>query len=297
MFANVLVGVDGSPSGRAATTLAAELAGPHGRLTLAHVYGDVPIPGRHPDAELAASARERAVALLEGERARAGVEAELAPACSSSVGRGLHVLAQERAADLLVVGSHTGGLAGSVLVGDDTRASLNGATCAIAVAPSGYVAHTGGFLRIGVGYDFSDESNAALEAARTLAADTGATLSALHVFSPPTWGYVGPMAGNWGAILEARRSTGGERIGELDDVEATAVYGLPSDELAAYGDRVDLLVVGSRSYGPLRRLVLGSTSHALARRARCALLILPRAAAAKPGGGPDQVSTSLRSSA
>lgn len=293
MFANVLVGVDGSPTGRAAITLAAELAGARSRVTLAHVYGDTPIPGRHPEPELQASLREQAQALLEDERAGARVEADLIPVCSTSVGRGLHVLAQERAADLLVVGSHTGGLAGRVLVGDDTRGSLNGATCAIAIAPGGYVARTGGFLRIGVGYDFSAESHAALEIARALAADTGAKLSALHVVSLPTWGYVGPMAGNWGAILEARRSSSRERIAELEDVEATAVYGLPSEELAAYGDRVDLLVVGSRSYGPLRRLMLGSTSNALARHARCALLILPRAAVAKP----DQVSTSLRSSA
>jgi len=41
---------------------------------------------------------------------------------------------------------------------------------------------------------------------------------------------------------------------------------------------VDLLVVGSRGYGPLGRLVHGSTSHRLARLARCPLLVLPRAA-------------------
>ena len=59
---------------------------------------------------------------------------------------------------------------------------------------------------------------------------------------------------------------------------AIAVYGLAVEELAAAGDRVDLLVVGSRGYGPLRRLVLGSTSDYLERHARCSLLVLPRAA-------------------
>jgi len=39
---------------------------------------------------------------------------------------------------------------------------------------------------------------------------------------------------------------------------------------------VDLLVVGSRSYGPVKRLVVGSTSNYLERHARCALLVLPR---------------------
>ena len=46
-------------------------------------------------------------------------------------------------------------------------------------------------------------------------------------------------------------------------------------ELLAFGDEVDLLIVGSRGHGPLRRLVLGSTSLQLTREARCPLLIVP----------------------
>jgi hypothetical protein len=41
-----------------------------------------------------------------------------------------------------------------------------------------------------------------------------------------------------------------------------------------------LLVVGSRSYGPIGRLVHGSVSQQLARTARCPLLVLTRAARA-----------------
>jgi hypothetical protein len=42
--------------------------------------------------------------------------------------------------------------------------------------------------------------------------------------------------------------------------------------------QLDILVVGSRGYGPVRRLVLGSTADYLERHARCSLLVLPRAA-------------------
>jgi nucleotide-binding universal stress UspA family protein len=56
------------------------------------------------------------------------------------------------------------------------------------------------------------------------------------------------------------------------------VYGLAGEELAAFGDQVDILVVGSRGYGPVKRLVLGSTSDYLERHARCPLLVLPRVA-------------------
>jgi len=281
LFVNVIVGVDGTPTGRDAITLARSLADEGSQVTLVHVYGGVPTPGRATGAQHAEDARERAQRLLEAEReATACHDAELAGLCAPSVGRGLHTLAEERGADLLVVGSHSGGLAGRVIVGDDTRASLNGASCAVAVAPRGHVARSGGFLRIGVGYDFSPESRAALAMARRLAQRDGAKLSALHVVSMPAWGYVAPMPANWGEIVEDDRRAAEQRVTDLEGVEATAVYGLPGEELAAYGDRIDLLVVGSRNYGPLRRLVLGSTSHGLARHARCALLVLPRAPAA-----------------
>jgi hypothetical protein len=50
---------------------------------------------------------------------------------------------------------------------------------------------------------------------------------------------------------------------------------------------VDLLVVGSRGYGPLGRLIHGSTSLQLARSARCPLLVLPKAATAATPTGLD----------
>jgi nucleotide-binding universal stress UspA family protein len=59
-------------------------------------------------------------------------------------------------------------------------------------------------------------------------------------------------------------------------VHGDAVYGLAGEELAAFGSRLDLLVVGSRGYGPVKRLVVGSTSDYLERHARCSLLVLVR---------------------
>jgi nucleotide-binding universal stress UspA family protein len=39
---------------------------------------------------------------------------------------------------------------------------------------------------------------------------------------------------------------------------------------------VDLLVLGSRGYGPLKRVLLGSVSRAAVNDARCPVLIVPR---------------------
>ncbi|HZE04918.1 MAG TPA: universal stress protein, partial [Solirubrobacteraceae bacterium] len=69
-----------------------------------------------------------------------------------------------------------------------------------------------------------------------------------------------------------------DQVAALGDVEPYAVYGIAAEELTAYSSSVDLLIVGSRAYGPLGRLVHGSTSGRLARSARCPLLVLPRSA-------------------
>jgi nucleotide-binding universal stress UspA family protein len=67
-----------------------------------------------------------------------------------------------------------------------------------------------------------------------------------------------------------------ERLDGLEGVDARAAYGSSAGVLAVYSGSVDLLIVGSRGYGPVGRLVHGSTSSRLARSAACPLLVLPR---------------------
>lgn len=71
-----------------------------------------------------------------------------------------------------------------------------------------------------------------------------------------------------------------EPIRQLGGVDGRAVYGLAGEELAAFEDEVDLPGVGSHSYGPLARMLLGSTSSYLASHTRCSLLVLPHGAGA-----------------
>lgn len=56
-------------------------------------------------------------------------------------------------------------------------------------------------------------------------------------------------------------------------------YGGPREELVGSARTLDLLIVGSRNYGPLGRLIHGSVSRYLVGHASCPLLVLPRAAA------------------
>ena len=49
------------------------------------------------------------------------------------------------------------------------------------------------------------------------------------------------------------------------------------EELAALDEReCDLLVCGSRGYGPVRRVLLGGVSRRLMRRAACPVVVVPR---------------------
>jgi nucleotide-binding universal stress UspA family protein len=218
--------------------------------------------------------------LLERERANAGVEAELVSVEGASPGTGLHLLAEERGADVLVVGSSARGVIGRAMLGDDTRGALNGATCAVAIAARGYDEHPLPFARVGVAYNGSPESVAALAAAQDVAAATHAEVRALEVVGVPTAAFTGLAPATFGATIDLMLAEASERMKELEGAHGRAVYGVPGEELAAFGGEVDLLVVGSRSYGPFKRLVLGSTSDYLERHARCSLLVLPRAQAA-----------------
>ena len=60
------------------------------------------------------------------------------------------------------------------------------------------------------------------------------------------------------------------------EAEASVVSGEPAEVLVdAAGDDA-ILVLGSRAYGPLRRVLLGSVSRAVVRTARCPVLVHPR---------------------
>jgi nucleotide-binding universal stress UspA family protein len=271
-FTNILVGVDGRQGGRDAVTLARQLAAPGAVITFANLFSTGGMPG--PGAERRRTADHRAATdMLRDEATHAGLDANLVAAGNGAVGRGLHQLASDMACDLLVVGISHHGLVGRALAGDDSRATLNGAPCAVAIAPERY-APDGPIARIGLGHDGSAEADAALAAARALAQRHGATISALSVVSmqmapvpvPERWSDDVPQ------LLDAEQ----QRLAGLAEVAGVVRYGEPAEELEHFSEELDLLVVGARGHGAMGRLMHGSTSNYLARRAHCPLLVLPR---------------------
>ena len=161
MFDNIVIGVDGRRGGRDAITLAKRLAAPDASLTLAHVAARGPVSWwRHHIAEERVFDRE--ASMLDAERQGAAIQAGIVCVGGAPPPRGLHALARERAADLIVVGCSKRALLGRVLLGDDARASLDGVPCPVAIAPRGYAASVAPVVEIGVGYDGAADGDHAL---------------------------------------------------------------------------------------------------------------------------------------
>ena len=269
MFDNVVIGVDGREGGRDALALGRRLLDPGGALTLAHVYRADARPWRGAKQTFETIRREDSQTLLTQMCEQNGIEADLHSVGAPSVGRGLHTLVEELSADLLVVGSTRRGLLGRVHLGDDTAAALSGAPCAVAVAPAGYDADAGVIREIGVGYDGSAESEHALAVARLLGARLGVRVSAFEAVSLPGRAFAHGAPPVAEKAIDDLVERAHARVSGLAGVEPHATFGHPPEELAAYSASLDLLVLGSRDYGPIGRLVHGSTARQLARTSRC----------------------------
>jgi nucleotide-binding universal stress UspA family protein len=284
----ILVGYDGSPHADDALALARLLAGCTGaEIVIAQVVPweplsltAVPMPELKADLER----RERqALEELQEVADRPGVRAEAGP--GSSPAQGLSELAEELNPELVVVGSSHRGRLGQVLAGNVALTLLDGLDRPLAVAPAGYSEGAEPLHAIGVAFDGTPESHEALTAAARLAQAAGAKIEVIRVMPLGAGLPLSPWVFTWdaGAIredLEAR---------ERDDLEAAVrslprevagssrfETGIPAEVLAEASRDLDLLAVGSRGYGPTRRLLLGSVSAQLVREAHCPVLVTPR---------------------
>jgi nucleotide-binding universal stress UspA family protein len=202
---------------------------------------------------------------------------------------GLRQIAQEENARLIVVGpSHRSGF-GRVRPGSVGEQLLSGARVArvpVAIAPRGYAEEDHSLGRIAAAFDGSPESRLALDWAGDLAASNTARLQVITVHAPIA------VAG----LGFAAQSVDPIRRGDLERDQAAAIAafggrvegvvpdGNPAGVLVEASREADLLVMGSRGYGPLQAVLLGSVSHYVVRRAACPVVIHPRGAGTSTGG-------------
>jgi len=286
MTAPILVGVDWTGSGLDAVALAARLAQATGDpLLVACVYPE----GRRAGFD-AAAVRGPAAKALEAARGLAEeATAEYRTVPSSSPARGLSELAEEEDAAMVVVGSHRGGAFGRVASGGTAERLLHGSGCPVAVAPRGYRRRvTDKLRRVGVAYVGTPDGLEAVGHAADLAARSGLPLTLYSVVGVHTDWFVPEAVRPHDETVPAEvRSEYQEALdralaGLPDGVQATGelLYGEVVDELSVVGERgADLLVCGSRGYGPVRRVLLGTVSAALVRQASVPVLVVPRGGA------------------
>jgi len=278
----VLVGFDGSDGGRDALELAGALSKATGAsLLVATVipYGPLPIDFRALESDAAAEAEP----LFEEARERLrGLEVETRAFGGGSPSGVIDDLAEREELDMIVVGSPHRGAVGRALLGSVAHGLLQGAPCAVVVAPRGYAKRPHeGFDLIGLGYDGTAESKAALHRARAMAEATDAAIRVFTVVAPPVAlpgvvGYTPVNPPQPERVLEQ----GVKGVGSSVPVEGRLLEGPPAEALAeACEEDVDLLVVGSRNYGPAMRVLLGSVSRKLVNEAPCPVLVVPRSRA------------------
>jgi nucleotide-binding universal stress UspA family protein len=291
MFRTIVIGYKGPGGGGDAIALAERLRDPRkGTLLLASAYPVSVLPDEPIRmAELRDTFEQQAhVSLSEArERLSADAAVRVVAVPASSPARALTELAERESADLVVVGATHRGRLGRVVPGTTAERLLHGAPCAVAVAPRGYA---GGDVRhIGVAYDGSPEAEAALDTAEAIALECEAALTCYCVAEPAglTDSMIAAGTGaEWPSQVSKRHAR--QLLYAVTDhapeglkPDTRLLKGQPAEEIArAARDVVDLLVVGSRGYGPLRRVMLGSVSGALVRDAHCPILVLPRSAAA-----------------
>jgi nucleotide-binding universal stress UspA family protein len=220
-----------------------------------------------------------------------GVETRLV--ASGTPASAIQEVAEKESSRLIVIGSSHRGAVGRTLAGSVGESLLQGAGCAVAIVPHGYAKQDQPHLqRIGVAFDGSPEAWVALETAIGLAERCHGLVTVITVADYPRYGY----AAAWSLLVEgelhdAERqdkerllALAKSRIPARYESDSRVITGDPAQVLTQVSGEFDLLVAGSRSWGPLRRTMLGSTTRKLVRSSQSPVLVLPRGVGIDPLG-------------
>jgi nucleotide-binding universal stress UspA family protein len=201
--------------------------------------------------------------------------------------RGLRRVVRHEHRDLLVVGSARDADAGRVRLGRSASELLGHLECPLAVAPSGFQEHpTKRLDRIGVGFDDTAESRAALDLAVSIASAAGAALEVRGAIDDGVAGGLGTEQ----LVLDGTALTERQLVSAVErDLAVTSgtglatnldvVVGMPTDVLCQLCDDVDLLVIGSGRSSRTGCVQPGKTGRGMLRLATCPVLVVPRPAA------------------
>lgn len=286
----LLIGIDETELSRDAIALGQQLAlcvPGEPMYVYVHTFEELGalMTGRDPSEveELVATHAQDKLERVRALAAEMGVsDVQLRQATSAS--EGLHEQALEDEAALLVIGSSSRSGLGRVLPGGTAERLLSGAPAPVAVAPNAYAGREPGQMVIGVGFDKSPEARQAVWWAADLATRSGAALQVLAVHAPMAFGNVtaggtfGKLTVNQALVNELKSES--EQLSEALpaelEVDTHVFEGDPALLLVGRSQELGLLVLGSRRYGPLKSVLLGSVSSHVSRNAYCPVLVVPR---------------------
>jgi len=201
-------------------------------------------------------------------------------------------VAEEWGADLVVLGTRGLGAAQGFLLGSVSQTVARHATCPVLVV-KGSPRKPGKVL---VAMDGSEGSLDTLRFLRSLEPGRKLDLLLLGVVEPLRFPSTaprfirGPLKAALVDLQQERRaeiqnalgSAANEMKGKVGTISVSVRSGNPAEEIvrAAKDRGVDLIVVGARGLGGVKRLLLGSVSERVLRDARCPVLIVKRPARA-----------------
>jgi nucleotide-binding universal stress UspA family protein len=241
-----------------AVTLAAQLADMlKAPLQAVHVFVQ-----RRGDLESQCREHARSVSTVLEE---AGATGEVMVYPGASPARVLHHLCDIEQARCVVIGSGRLASEGTSSLGDVAEALLHGSRVPVVIVPAGYGSPPRPIAHIAVAYGGTPESDAALSQAQELTAAVGGHLAVIAAEDATP----APDGGAVQGRLERALAAAPEATGVIADRD-------PATALAELSSAYDLLVAGSRSYGPLRVVLLGAVTRRVLELAHCPVMIVPR---------------------
>jgi nucleotide-binding universal stress UspA family protein len=190
--------------------------------------------------------------------------------------RGL--LEQSVNASVLVLGARGLGSFRGLMLGSVSQYCVHRATIPVAIVRAN-IARDHKRPWIVVGVDGSATSQRALDWALDEARLRQACVKVVHAWNLPALA-VPTLANAYAPFDEDARRIVDEALAQADTTGITAVrpfvrQGSAGEVLVRLADEADLLVVGSRGLGGLKRLMLGSVSHHVTHHAPCSVMVTP----------------------
>jgi nucleotide-binding universal stress UspA family protein len=198
----------------------------------------------------------------------------------------LHDVAVAEGAAAIVLGATRHAVHGCMALGSVSERLLSGAPCPLVVAPRGYEMHSavGVFERIGAAYVPGSEGRRAVRAAGLLAARGTTPVQLMEVADPRVWAAdVWAGRADAGALALAQRDVIAGHLEQAREslppgvaATTTVLNGDPAEELRRASAELDLLVCGSRDYGPVSGVLAGGVAKVLMHGAACPVMVVPR---------------------